>query len=135
MWIRTETGYGKEMNKELFSSAVVVVADGKVEIGREITIDAGLRWGWFLENLAVELRGSGKRGWRGGFEYRRMHGSHREAILGCGFVGEGCGKRWFGLDWCGFDLGRFCAGILVSTVCTGFGEVEEKWVKAFGRLA
>ena len=62
MWIRMETEYGKEMNKELFSSAVVAVADGKVEIGREITIDAGLRWGWFLENLAVELRGSGKRG-------------------------------------------------------------------------
>ena len=98
MWIRTETEYGKEMNKELFNPAVVTVAGGKVEIEREIRIDAGLRWGWFLENFAVELRGSGKRGWRGGFGYRGMHGSHRAAILGCGFVGWRCGKRGLGLD-------------------------------------
>ena len=43
MWIRTETEYGKEMNKELFKPAVVTVAHGKVEIERETMIDAGLR--------------------------------------------------------------------------------------------
>ena len=80
------------MNKELFSPAVVTVADGKVEIEREIVIDAGLLWGWFLENFAVELRGSGKRGWRGGFGYRGLHGSHRVGICGCGFAGSTRGK-------------------------------------------
>ena len=98
MRIRKETEYGKEMNKELFSSAVVAVADGKVEIERETLIDAGLRCGWFLENFAVELRGSGKRGWRGTFGCRRMHGSHRPAILGCGFVGSTRGKVELQLD-------------------------------------
>ena len=86
------------MNKELFNPAVVTVAGGKVEIEREIMIDAGLRWGWFLENFAVELRGSGKRGWRGGFGYRGMHGSHRAAIWGCGFAGSARGKVGLRLD-------------------------------------
>jgi len=86
------------MNKELFSPAVVTVAGGKVEIEREIMIDAGLRWGCFLENFAVDLRGSGKRGWRGEFGYRGMHGSHRAAIWGCGFVGSTRGKVGLRLD-------------------------------------
>ena len=98
MRMSPETEYGKEMNKELFSPAVVTVTGGKVEIEREIRIDAGLRWGWFLENFAVELRGSGKRGGRGGFGYQGMHGSHRAGILGCGFVGSTRGKVELGLD-------------------------------------
>ena len=93
-----ETGYGKEMYKKIFKPAVVTVARGKVEIERETLIDAGLRWGWFLENFAVELRGSGKRGGRGGFGYRGMHGSHSEVIWGCGFAGSTSGKVGLRLD-------------------------------------
>jgi hypothetical protein len=42
--MRVVTEYGKEMNKEIFKPAVVTVAGGKVEIGRETITDAGLRW-------------------------------------------------------------------------------------------
>ena len=51
--------------KELLGPAVVPVVVGKVEIWRETLIGAGLRRGCVLENPAVELRGSGKVGWRG----------------------------------------------------------------------
>jgi len=63
-WRRTAdaTGYGKAFNKELFSPAVVPVVAGKVEIRRITLRDAGLRWVRVLENLAVELRASGKVG-------------------------------------------------------------------------
>ena len=105
------TEYGKEMNKELFTPAVVTVADGKVEIEREIMIDAGLRRGCFLENFAVELRASGKWGSRGGFEYQGIHGSHRRGIEACGFLGWRCGKRGFELNRRGSQMGEFCAAI------------------------
>jgi hypothetical protein len=58
-------GYGKVRKKELIELTVVTVQVGKVEIRRKIAMDAGIEVGWDLENLAVELRGSGKRGWRG----------------------------------------------------------------------
>jgi hypothetical protein len=38
-------GYGKEFKKELLGSAVVLVADGKVEIWRKVVMGMGLRWG------------------------------------------------------------------------------------------
>jgi hypothetical protein len=58
-------GYGKVRKEGLIELAVVTVQVGKVEIRREIAMDAGIEEGWVLENLSVELRGSGKRGWRG----------------------------------------------------------------------
>ena len=65
-------------------------------VGRE------LRWVRVLENLAVELRGSGKTGWEGSIAYRGFHGSHKEAEKGCGFAGSRGGKRELELDWRGF---------------------------------
>ena len=38
-----------------------------MEIDGELLLGAGLRWGWVLEILAVELRGSGKRDFGGEF--------------------------------------------------------------------
>ena len=48
------------MNKGLFRPAVVPVEAGKVEIARITALGLGLRQGRVLENLAVELRASGK---------------------------------------------------------------------------
>jgi hypothetical protein len=59
------TGYGKELNKELFSPVVVPVAEGKVEIWRILLLSLDLSLGRVLENWPVELRASGKVGKEG----------------------------------------------------------------------
>ena len=58
-------GYGKDLNKELFSPAVVPVVAGKVEIWRITLLGLELGLGLVLENRAVELRASGKVGNQG----------------------------------------------------------------------
>ena len=54
------------MNKELFSPAVVTVAGGKVEIEREIRIDARVAdGGGFGENFRCGIEGKWKEGLEG----------------------------------------------------------------------
>ena len=86
------TGYGKELKKELFSPAVVTVAEGKVEIRRILLQRLGLELGRVLENWPVELRASGKVGKRGSNGYPAMHRSHSGTEMGCGFLGRRGGK-------------------------------------------
>jgi hypothetical protein len=45
MEARGATGCGKELNKRVISSAVVPVAEGKVEIWRKVVWSMGLQWG------------------------------------------------------------------------------------------
>jgi hypothetical protein len=85
-------GYGKVRKKGLLEPVVVPVQVGKVEIERETAMDAGNKTGWDLENLAVELRGSGKRGWRGSVGYLGMHSLHMRVFGVCGFMGVRRGK-------------------------------------------